>query len=91
VGAGAGAIFKGSLGTVIAISEPADRAQSVAGLLLSGYLRLSLPVIGTGVALWQASVKTTLLGFAIVVAFIIVAAAPALLRSHNVVIAAETS
>ncbi|HEX4865663.1 MAG TPA: MFS transporter [Acidimicrobiales bacterium] len=85
VGAGAGGIFKGSLGTVIAISEPADRAQSVAGLLLSGYLGLSLPVIGVGIALRQTSVKITLLGFTIVVASIIVAAAPALLRSHSVV------
>ena len=71
VGAGAGAIFKGSLGTVIEISEPADRAQSVAGLLLAGYLGLSLPVIGMGIALRQVSVKATLLGFAVVVARII--------------------
>jgi hypothetical protein len=84
VGAGSGAIFKGSLGTVIAISDPADRAQSVAGLLLSGYLGLSLPVIGMGIALRQASVKTTLLGFAVVVSLVIVAAAPWLLRSHDV-------
>jgi MFS family permease len=84
VGAGAGAIFKGSLGTVIAISDPADRAQSIAGLLLSGYLGLSLPVIGMGIALRHDSVKTTLLGFAIVVSLIIAAAAPWLLRSHDV-------
>ena len=84
VGAGAGAIFKGSLGTVIAISEPAERAQSVAGLLLAGYLGLSLPVIGMGIALRQTSVKATLLGFAVVVALIMVAAAPSLLRTHAV-------
>jgi predicted MFS family arabinose efflux permease len=83
VGAGAGAIFKGSLGTVIAISHPADRAQSIAGLLLSGYLGLALPVIGVGIALRQASIKTTLLGFAIVVSLVIVAAAPTLLRHHD--------
>jgi hypothetical protein len=84
VGAGAGAIFKGSLGTVIAMSEPAERAQSVAGLLLAGYLGLSLPVIGMGIALRQTSVKATLLGFAVVVALIMVAAAPSLLRTHAV-------
>jgi len=83
VGTGAGAIFKGSLGTVIAISDPADRAQSIAGLLLSGYLGLSLPVIGMGIALRHNSVKITLLGFAIVVSVIIAAAAPSLLRSHG--------
>ena len=91
VGAGAGAIFKGSLGTVIAISEPADRAMSVAGLLLAGYLGLSLPVIGMGIALRQASVKTTLLGFAVVVALIIAAAAPSRLRRHNLPVRPEPS
>jgi MFS family permease len=85
VGAGSGAMFKASLGTVIAISDPADRAQSVAGLLLFGYLGLSLPVIGVGLSLREISVKTTLLGFAIVVALIIVATAPTLLRSPKVV------
>jgi Major Facilitator Superfamily len=84
VGAGSGCIFKASLGTVIAISDPADRAQSVAGLLLFGYLGLSLPVIGVGLALRQASVKTTLLGFTIVDALILLAVTPALLRSHKV-------
>jgi len=83
VGAGAGDVFKGSLGTVIAISYPASRAQSVAGLLLSGYLGLSLPVIGMGIALRQASVKATLLGFAVVVSLMIVAAAPWLLRARD--------
>lgn len=82
VGAGAGAIFKGSLGTAVAISEPADRAQSVAGVLLSGYLGLSLPVVGMGVALRHASVKTALLGFAVLVSLIIVTTAPWLVRSH---------
>jgi MFS family permease len=83
VGAGAGAIFKGSLGTVLAISHPAERAQSIAGLLLAGYLGLAIPVIGVGIALRQASIKTTLLGFAIVVSLVIVAAAPTLLRHHD--------
>ena len=76
-------IIAHSLGTVIAISDPAYRAQSVAGLLLSGYLGLSLPVIGMGIALRQASVKTTLLGFAVLVSLMIVAAAPWLLRSRD--------
>jgi hypothetical protein len=44
-------------------------------------------VIGMGIALRRASVKTALLGFAIVVALVIMAATPALLRSHKVVAA----
>jgi len=47
-GAGGGAIFKGSMGTVIMLAEPASRAEAVAGLLLAGYLGLSVPVIGWG-------------------------------------------
>jgi MFS family permease len=82
-GAGAGAIFKGSLGTVITIAEPANRAEAVAGLLLAGYIGLSAPVIGIGIALRDVTPKTTLLGFACVVAALIVAAAPGLLRERR--------
>jgi len=80
-GAGGGAIFKGSMGTVIMLAEPASRAEAVAGLLLAGYLGLSVPVIGVGIALQHVSTKSTLLGFAIVVAVGIAAAAPTLLRA----------
>jgi MFS family permease len=79
-GTGSGAIFKGSLGTVMMIADPEHRAESLAGLLLAGYLGLSVPAIGMGVALRQISPKVTLLGFSIVVAAALVAAAPALLR-----------
>ena len=79
-GMGAGAIFKGSLGTVMMIADPEHRAESLAGLLLAGYLGLSVPAIGLGVALRQISPKVTLLGFSIAVAAVLIAAAPALLR-----------
>jgi MFS family permease len=79
-GAGAGAMFKGSMATVIMIAEPANRAEAVAGLLLAGYVGLSVPVVGIGIALRDVTPKTTLLGFACVVAVLVVAAAPALLR-----------
>jgi MFS family permease len=82
-GAGAGAIFKGSMVTVIMIAEPANRAEAVAGLLLAGYVGLSLPVVGIGIALREVTPKTTLLGFACVVAVLIFAAAPALLRERR--------
>jgi len=79
-GMGAGAIFKGSLGTVMMIADPEHRAESLAGLLLAGYLGLSVPAIGMGVALRQISPKVTLLGFSIAVAAVLIAASPALLR-----------
>jgi MFS family permease len=79
-GAGSGAIFKGSLGTVMLIAEPTRRAESLAGILLAGYVGLSVPAIGLGIALRDVSPKATLLGFAIAVAIAIIAATPALLR-----------
>jgi hypothetical protein len=82
-GSGSGAVFKGSLGTVMLIAEPARRAESLAGVLLAGYLGLSIPAIGLGVALRSVSPKVTLLGFAIVVALATVAATPALLRGER--------
>jgi MFS family permease len=83
-GAGAGTMFKGSLGTVMMIADPEHRAESAAGVLLAGYVGLSVPAIGVGVALQEgASTKATLLGFALVVAAVIVASAPALLRGQR--------
>jgi MFS family permease len=80
-GAGAGAVFKGTVGTVISITPPATRAEALAGLFLAGYVGLSLPVVGAGIALQFASPRDTLLGFAIVEVVAILAAAPRLLRA----------
>jgi hypothetical protein len=82
-GTGSGAILKGSLGTVMMIAEPAHRAESLAGVLLAGYLGLSIPAIGLGVALRDVSPKVTLLGFTIVVALAIIASTPALFRGER--------
>jgi hypothetical protein len=82
-GTGSGAVFKGSLGTVMMIAEPARRAESLAGILLAGYLGLSIPAIGLGVALRDLSPKVTLLGFTIAVALAIIASTPALLRGER--------
>jgi hypothetical protein len=79
VGAGAGAMFKGALGTVIAVSDPENRAEAVAGLFLAGYIGLSVPVVGIGVAVQEVSAKVALLGFAVIVAAGIVAASRPLL------------
>jgi MFS family permease len=90
-GTGSGAIFKGSLGTVMMIADPEHRAESLAGLLLAGYLGLSVPAIGMGVALRQISPKVTLLGFSIVVAVALIAAAPALLRVERSATTVQTA
>jgi MFS family permease len=84
-GAGGGAIFKAAVGTVIRISPPESRAEALAGVYLAGFVGLSLPIVGAGVALAVGvSPRGTLLGFAIAVAVGIVASATKLLpRAHG--------
>jgi MFS family permease len=80
IGAGAGAIFKGAVGTVIRISRPESRAEALTGLYLAGFVGLSLPIVGAGIALaGGVSPRATILAFAIAVAIGIVASAIKLL------------
>jgi MFS family permease len=79
-GAGAGAVFKGTVGTVVGLAPPETRAEALAGLFLAGYLGLSVPAVGAGVALQELSARTTLTGFAVLVGAAIVLTAPRLLR-----------
>jgi MFS family permease len=79
-GAGAGAIFKGAVGTVIRIARPESRAEALSGLFLAGFVGMSVPIVGAGVALAEGvSPRVTLLAFAIAVASGIVASAVKLL------------
>jgi MFS family permease len=69
IGAGAGAVFKGTTGIVLEASGPEDRVAMTSALLIVLFVGLSVPVIGAGIALNQgASAPDTVLGFAIVVA-----------------------
>ncbi|MDR7278713.1 MFS transporter [Catenuloplanes atrovinosus] len=63
-GAGAGLLFKGSVGTVFGLSEPATRGEALAGLFLAGYLGLSIPILGFGLATAAVSTEVALAGFA---------------------------
>lgn len=83
VGAGASALFKGTLGTVISISTPDTLGESLTGFFLSGYFGLSLPAIAVGIALRFISLKATLLAFAIIVSLGIVSALRRLLRAQR--------
>jgi predicted MFS family arabinose efflux permease len=68
IGAGAGAVFKGTTGIVLEASAPEDRVAMTSALLIALFVGLSVPVIGAGIALDQgASAPDTVLGFAIVV------------------------
>jgi hypothetical protein len=76
IGAGGGAIFKGAVGTVLSISSPDRIAESLAGVFLSAYVGLSLPVVGAGITLARhVSPRVTILGFAIAVTVGIAASA----------------
>jgi hypothetical protein len=81
IGAGAGAVFKGTTGLVLDATAPEYRVAMTAELLIALFVGLSVPVIGAGVALRQgASAPDTVLGFAIVVGLAVAGAGWALLR-----------
>ena len=79
-GASGGAIFRGSLTLVIGTSNDDDRAGILATFFTAGYLGLSVPVVGLGIALQHLSHRAALLIFAVVVCAGILAAAPLLVR-----------
>ena len=67
-GGGAGALFKGALGTVIAVAPEDGRAEALAGLFLAGYIGLAVPIIGLGVTLQFTTPRVALLAFALAIA-----------------------
>jgi predicted MFS family arabinose efflux permease len=82
VGAGNGAIFRASLGVVIASSSPSDRAGALATFFVAGYAGVSVPVLGMGIALQYVSPRVALLAFAVAVGAGLLAAAPGLVREE---------
>jgi hypothetical protein len=80
IGAGSGAVFKGTTGIVLAASPPQSRVAMTSDLLIALYVGLSVPVIGAGVGLdLGASAPDTVLGFAILAGLGITASGWALL------------
>jgi predicted MFS family arabinose efflux permease len=68
IGAGSGAVFKGTTGIVLGASAPQDRVAMTSDLLIALYVGLSVPVVGAGIALSRgASAPSTVLWFAVVV------------------------
>jgi len=81
IGAGSGAVFKGTTGIVLEASPPQSRVAMTSDLLIALYVGLSVPVIGAGVALdLGVSAPNTVLGFAILVGLGVVVSGWALLR-----------
>jgi MFS family permease len=84
IGAGAGAVFKGTTGLVLEAAAPEDRLAMTSALLIAAFVGLSLPVIGAGIALDEgASAPDTVFGFAIVVGVGVALAGRALLASQH--------
>jgi MFS family permease len=80
IGAGSGAVFKGTTGIVLEAAPPESRVAMTSDLLIALYVGLSVPVIGAGVALdLGASAPSTVLGFAILVGLGVVVSGWALL------------
>ncbi|MGH8297263.1 MAG: MFS transporter [Steroidobacteraceae bacterium] len=80
LGAGGGAYFKSSLGTVIASSDPASRAGALTLFFLTGYIGLSIPAVGLGVLTQYVAPKTALLIFGVLLVAGVAASARLLLR-----------
>ena len=85
IGAGSGAVFKGTTGIVLGASPPESRVAMTSDLLIALYVGLSVPVIGAGVALdLGASAPDTVLGFAILVGLGVAVSGWALLGRRQV-------
>lgn len=61
VGGGSGAIYRGTFTIVVKTASAGNRAGALASFFVVGYVGLSLPVVGAGIALQHATFKVTLL------------------------------
>ena len=80
-GGGAGAAFRGMVGTIISITPAEVRGEGLAGLFLGTYLGMTITVVGVGVATLWASLQVAVLGFAILLAAVITVVARRVLTS----------
>ena len=84
IGAGSGAVFKGTTGIVLEASPPESRVAMTSALLIALYVGLAVPVIGAGVALsLGASPPDTVLWFAVLVGLGVAISGWALLRRRS--------
>ncbi len=74
-GAGAGVVFKAALAVAGALAPASNRGEVLAGIFLLGYLGLTVPVVGIGVATLSVSLSAALVGFAAVIIAIALATA----------------
>ncbi|MFI1438684.1 MFS transporter [Streptomyces fructofermentans] len=83
-GAGAGLLFKGSVSTVLGLAVHGSRSETLAGLFLSAYAGLSLPVLGVGVATRFVAAEVALIGFTALLLLLCAAGSRRLLRPERI-------
>ena len=66
-GAGAGPLFKAALAVAGSLAKAANRGEVLAGIFPIGYIGLTVPVVGIGVATLSVSLAAALVGFAAVI------------------------
>lgn len=82
-GAGAGILFKAALAVAGSLASSANRGEVLAGIFLIGYVGLTLPVVGIGVATLTVSLAAALVGFAaMIIALALATALPLLAPRH---------
>ncbi|MFG1603480.1 MFS transporter [Actinoplanes sp. NPDC049265] len=74
-GAGAGPLLKAALAVAGPLADAAHRGEVLAGIFLIGYIGLTVPVVGLGVATLVVSLPVALTGFTVVIAAIALATA----------------
>jgi predicted MFS family arabinose efflux permease len=80
-GGGAGVLLKGALGTVATLAPNHARGEAIAGVFLTAYVGLALPVLGVGFASQLGvPLATSLVGFSALVLGVLAAVAAALRR-----------
>jgi MFS family permease len=62
-GAGAGVLFKSTIGSVAAMAAPAVRGEALAGLFLIAYCGMIIPVVGMGIATEYVAATTAMAWF----------------------------
>ena len=70
-GAGGGPLFKAALAVAGSLAEPENRGEVLAGVFLVGYVGLTLPVVGIGVATLWVSLAASLVGFALAIIVVV--------------------
>jgi MFS family permease len=79
-GTGVGLLFRASIGIAAQLAGPAQRSELLAGIFLFAYLGLAIPALLIGAALLVLPLTTILVGFAAIVAALVIVAGLRMLR-----------